>query len=54
MDYYEAPRQYDPHQVEGMKFPTRTNLKSHAKNLLRFSDRRDRADIDVSRIKYQD
>ena len=56
MDYYEEPRQYDALNQSYIKFPTRTNLVGANKKegILKFASRRERADIDVSVMTYQD
>ena len=56
MDYYEEPRQYNALEVVACKYPTRTNLidGQSTAGMLRFGDMRERPNIDVSAMAYQD
>ena len=58
MDYYDEPRQYNPLGSDSVKYPTHTHLvgvhnktKEHS---LFFAGTRERADVDVGTMKYQD
>ena len=57
MDYYEEPRQYNALEIETCKYPTRTNLIDSGLStdgMLRFGETRERPNIDVSAMAYQD
>ena len=55
MDYYEEPRQYNALHEDGIKFPTRTHLTGVGPSgALTFSASRERADVDIAMIPYQD
>ena len=57
MDYYEEARQYNALEVETFKYPTRTHLvqgQSPQAKGLRFTELRERPNIDVGMMPYQD
>ena len=55
MDYYGEPRQYNALNEDRIKFPTRTHLTGVGEHGgLTFSGSRERADVDIAMIPYQD
>ena len=57
MDYYEEARQYNALEFETFKYPTRTHLvqgQSPKAKGLRFTELRERPNIDVGMMPYQD
>ena len=56
MDYYAEPRQYNALEADACKYPTRTHLieGQSTAGVLRFSDLRERPNVDVGAMAYHD